>query len=130
MTTSPRRRFDVVERLLAFRHALRGLWDFVRDEPNAKIHVAAVVVVVAAGFFFRLTGIEWSLAILATAAVVVTEVLNTAIERLADRVTREHDELIRQTKDLASAAVLLSSIGSFAVGIVIFGPKIIAMTTG
>lgn len=38
----------------------------------------------------------------------VVELLNTAIEKLADRVTRENDDAVRRVKDMGSAAVGLS----------------------
>jgi diacylglycerol kinase (ATP) len=38
-------------------------------------------------------------------AVMVVELLNTAIEKLADRVTTDHDPVIGQVKDMGSAAV-------------------------
>ena len=40
--------------------------------------------------------------------VLVVELLNTAIEKLADRVSREHDPLIGAAKDIGSAAVAVS----------------------
>lgn len=38
--------------------------------------------------------------------VLIVELLNTAIEKLADRVTLEHDPIIKRVKDMGSAAVL------------------------
>ena len=40
--------------------------------------------------------------------IMVVELLNTAIEKLADRVTTEHDPIIGRVKDMGSAAVGLS----------------------
>jgi diacylglycerol kinase (ATP) len=41
-------------------------------------------------------------------AILIVELLNTAIEKLADRVTLEHDPLIGRVKDMGSAAVGLT----------------------
>ncbi|MGE3991581.1 diacylglycerol kinase [Pseudorhodoplanes sp.] len=41
-------------------------------------------------------------------AVMIVELLNTAIEKLADRVTLDHDPMIGRVKDMGSAAVGLS----------------------
>jgi len=41
----------------------------------------------------------------AVALVLVVELLNTAIEKLADRLTMDHDPQIGQVKDMGSAAV-------------------------
>jgi diacylglycerol kinase (ATP) len=48
-------------------------------------------------------------------AVLIVEMLNTAIEKLADRVTREQDPMIGRAKDMGSAAVGLSLLLAGAV---------------
>jgi diacylglycerol kinase (ATP) len=40
--------------------------------------------------------------------VLIVELLNTAIEKLADRVTHETDPAIKRVKDMGSAAIFLS----------------------
>ena len=51
----------------------------------------------------------------AVLAVMVVELLNTAIEKLADRVTLEHDPMIGRAKDMGSAAVGLTLLIAGAV---------------
>lgn len=53
----------------------------------------------------------------------MAEGFNTAIEKLADRVTREQDPLIGAAKDVAAGAVLLMAVASVVVGLIIFLPK-------
>lgn len=53
------------------------------------------------------------------------EILNTAIEKIADFVSPEWRNEIKIIKDLAAAAVLVSAIAAFIVGLIIFIPKII-----
>jgi diacylglycerol kinase (ATP) len=52
------------------------------------------------------------LVILAYLLLLSTELLNTAIEKICDRITKEHDEDIKNIKDMASAAVFLVLIGN------------------
>lgn len=47
--------------------------------------------------------------------ILIIELLNTAIEKLADRVTSDTDPLIKRTKDMGSAAIFLSLISAGAV---------------
>ncbi|HEX5212082.1 MAG TPA: diacylglycerol kinase [Pseudolabrys sp.] len=47
--------------------------------------------------------------------ILIVELLNTAIEKLSDRVSREHDPAIKRVKDMGSAAILLSLILAGAV---------------
>ncbi len=49
--------------------------------------------------------------------VLIVELLNTAIEKLGDRITRKRDPAIKRIKDMSSAAILLSLLGAGAVWI-------------
>ncbi|MGV3635472.1 MAG: diacylglycerol kinase [Pseudorhodoplanes sp.] len=51
----------------------------------------------------------------AVLAIMIVELLNTAIEKLADRVTLEHDPIIGRVKDMGSAAVGLTLLIAGAV---------------
>ena len=42
----------------------------------------------------------------------IVELLNTAIEKLSDRVTRDNDPLIKRAKDMGSAAIFLSLVAA------------------
>ena len=59
------------------------------------------------------------------ALVIVSEIFNTAIEKVVDLYTREYNEIARIAKDVSAFAVLTSCIFALAVGIIIFVPKII-----
>jgi len=47
--------------------------------------------------------------------IMIVELLNTAIEKLCDRVTRDDDPVIKRVKDMGSAAVGLSLLAAGAV---------------
>ncbi len=49
--------------------------------------------------------------------ILIVELLNTAIEKLSDRVTRKNDAAIKPVKDMGSAAVGLSLLAAGAVWI-------------
>ena len=65
---------------------------------------------------------EWLGLLLAIGLVWTAEAFNTALEVLADRVCKEDDLLIKRAKDVAGAAVLLSSCTAVAVAVVVFLP--------
>ena len=111
----------------SFRYAFSGMADMLREEPNARIHCIVTVLVVVAGFFFRISATEWICIAFAIGLVISAEAFNTAIERLADVVQPDQDERIRDVKDLAAAAVLLCALAAAAVGVIIFLPKVIAL---
>jgi diacylglycerol kinase len=110
--------------LRSFKIGFVGLAHVFRAEQNMRIHCVAAVGVVVAGFAFALTAWEWIAIVFCIGLVISAECMNTALERLADRVSRETDPLIKQAKDCGSAAVLVLAIMAAVVGGVVFGPKI------
>ena len=68
-----------------------------------------------------------SLSAAMTTPFVAAEAFNSAVERLCDRVTREKDPFICETKDMAAGAVLIAAITAVVIGIIIFGPKVLSL---
>jgi len=114
----------VKKRINSFRHAFRGIATLVGTQVNARIHLAATVLVVVAGILYRVQTLEWAVLALATGLVWSAEALNTALEFLADRAAPERHELVRKAKDTAAAGVLLAAIAALASGLLIFLPYI------
>lgn len=108
----------------AFTYAFSGIWKLWRYEPHGLLHLLASVLVIVAGVFYRVSAIEWCLIAICIGGVMGLECVNTAIEKLADRITEEKDPLIGYAKDLGAAAVLLMALASVAVAAFIFIPKI------
>lgn len=120
----------ILDRVRSFRHAGRGVVELLRSEANARLHFFATAVAIALGIVLGISPLEWAVLALAIGMVIVTETVNTAIEQLCDRVTRDHDDRIRRIKDLSAAAVLLAAIASVVVGLGIFGPKLFTFMQG
>jgi diacylglycerol kinase len=118
-------RFSLKSRLYSFKFAFNGLWSLLKNEHNSRIHFLAAVVAITLGIIFNIDHYEWSLLIIVIGIVFLTELLNTALETLADFVNPECNEQIKKVKDYAAAAVLISAIISVAVGGLIFIPKIL-----
>lgn len=110
--------------LTSLVHALRGLGFLVRTERNARIHAAATVVILTLAAALQVDADGWCWLIVAIAMVWIAEALNTAIERLADRVSLERHPLIGQAKDLAAGATLVASIAAVAIGLIVLGPPL------
>lgn len=69
------------------------------------------------------------LLVMVVVAILVVELLNTAIEKLADRVTTEHDPLIKRVKDMGSAAVGLTLLMAGLVWLLAIWQRIAALLT-
>ncbi len=105
----------------SLRYAFRGLGFLVRSQPNARIHLAATVAVVALGAWLQVALTDWALLTLAITGVWAMEALNTGLEQLADRTAPEQHPLVRNAKDVAAAGVLLASLGAVVVGLLVLG---------
>ena len=112
--------------LRGFPPALRGLRRLVQTERHARFHLVATLVVVALAVLLEVPRLEAVALTLAVGAVWTAEALNSALERLADRVTRERDAEIGEAKDLAAGAVLASATMALLVGAFVLGPRLVA----
>lgn len=111
------------KRLLSFRYAFQGIADLLRSQPNARIHLAAAIFAIGAGFYWHINRMEWALIILCITLVIALEAINTALEYLTDLVSPGAHPLAGKVKDVAAAAVLIAAIGAVLVGLLIFLPK-------
>jgi len=82
--------------------------------------------VVAAGAFFRVTAGEWGLLAFAIGLVLMAEIFNTAIESLARAPGSRRHPRFRDALDMASAAVLLAAVTAAVIGLIVFGPRLLA----
>jgi diacylglycerol kinase (ATP) len=119
--------FRFSERATSFRHAVRGIFLVVRTQPNAWIHLVATAGVVVAGLCLNLAHWEWCALVIAIGLVWTAEALNTAVEFLADEVSREQRELIGKAKDAGAGGVLLASIAAAVIGLIVFLPHLLAL---
>ncbi len=111
----------------SLRFALNGIWLFFRRERNGQIQGVMAMLVIAAGFLFRITKIEWMVMLVCTGLVISLEMLNSAIERICNMYTTDFHPAIKIIKDIAAAAVLWSALISLAVGLLIFVPYIVRL---
>ncbi|MCK5821344.1 MAG: diacylglycerol kinase family protein [Bacteroidales bacterium] len=121
MTNKP---FKIKTRINSFKHAINGLIHLFKNEHNSWIHALAVLVVATAGLFFKLNTFEWVLVTFAIGLVFTAEIINTSIERLVDLASPNHNQLAKEAKDLAAAAVLIAAIVAVIIALFIFVPKI------
>jgi diacylglycerol kinase (ATP) len=105
----------------SFRFAIQGFLSALPSQANLRIHLIVSLLVIAAGFAFRVSVVEWCVLLLCMGLVISLELINTAIEKLVDMVSPEWKEQAGQIKDIAASAVLWSAIISALIGLIIFG---------
>jgi len=96
--------------------ALKGLVFALRAERSLRFQASVFIAVVIALALLRPGPLWWALVMLASAAVLAAELLNTALEHLVDHLHPEVHPQIRIVKDCAAAGVLLAVLGAMAVG--------------
>lgn len=120
-------KFSISKRIKSFKYAFNGLWVLIKEEHNARIHLAAVVVVTFTGFYFEITAMEWVALVVTMGVVLSMEIINSSIENLCDFVSPNKHDLIKKVKDLAAAAVLVCAFSALIIGLIIFLPKILTI---
>jgi diacylglycerol kinase (ATP) len=118
--------FSLKARLKSFRYAFEGLHSFFATQHNAIIHLFITISAFLAAIFFSVGKGELTAIVIVTALVWVAELFNTAIEKLADMVSKDFHPSIKYIKDVSAAAVLIAAVTAFITGAIIFLPKVLA----
>jgi diacylglycerol kinase (ATP) len=99
----------------ALFYSMAGLRAAFRDEAAFRQEVALAVLLVPLACFMPVGGIGKAVMIASVLLVLVVELLNSAVEALADRVSLENHDLTKQAKDIGSAAVFVALINVLVV---------------
>lgn len=110
--------------LESFNNAVSGIFFAIRYERNLRIHFVLGALCLFYSFFLPLNFTERALVVFAIAFVIVTELLNTAIEHVIDHfISVLHDPMIKVVKDLSAGAVFCAAINAVFIGYFILYQK-------
>jgi diacylglycerol kinase (ATP) len=105
-----------------FRHIQNAVvysWDGLKAAWNNEMAFRTEVIVIAFlmpfGIWMGETAVHWALLIGSSMLVLITELLNSAVENVVDRISAEHHILSKQAKDLGSAAAGVSMLTALIV---------------
>lgn len=134
MGAIPRYDHDMRKAMHSLGHAWEGLLHAFVRERNFRLFCIGYAILLSLGYFLRLSPAEWVAVLISGGIFLITELLNTALERLVDAV----DELrktepsavayhtgLKATKDTAAAASLVSLIFFGCVAVIVFLPYIV-----
>ena len=108
--------------ILATKYSLAGLSAAWNNEAAFRQELILCVFLVPAAFWLGRDAVEQALLITSLFIVIITELLNSGIEAITDRVGTDHHELSGRAKDVASAAVFISLLLVIVVwGLVVYG---------
>jgi diacylglycerol kinase len=105
-------------------YALVGWRYFFSKEANGQIQAVVSILVVIAGITLQISLQDWLWVLLCIGLVIGLEMVNTAIETLANRLHPEKHDAIKIVKDVAAGSVLWASCISVVIGAIIFAPKL------
>jgi diacylglycerol kinase (ATP) len=114
--------------LWSFNYAIQGIVYALRTQRNMRLHAFAAATVLIAALLFRISALELVAVVFAIGLVLVTELVNTAVEAAIDVATERIDPLAKTAKDVAAGAVLVASIIAVVVGFVVFFNSLAAST--
>ena len=119
--------FSFRARLKSFHYAFSGLKTAWQEEHNFRVHCTATIIAIILSFVLHIRTHEWIAVLFSIGFVFVCELLNTALENIADFICPENNPNIKKIKDIAAAAVMISSITALLIGLLIFIPKLISL---
>jgi diacylglycerol kinase (ATP) len=114
--------------LQSFNHAFQGLVYAVRHQRNMRIHLVIAVGVLLGSILLDLTKLELLAVLLSIMFVLVTELINSAVETTVDMLTDQFDPRAKAAKDLAAGAVLVAAMNALAVAYLVLADRLSGST--
>ena len=109
-----------------FKNARKGFRLVLKSEMNIRIHVAVAFLVLIFAYILNFSAVEFCLVLFAIAIVIVSEMLNTAIEFTLDSVFHNrYSRMVGMAKDMSAGAVMFATIIAIVIGVILFGKHLI-----
>lgn len=109
-----------------FKNARKGFRLVLKSEMNIRIHLIIATLVLFSAYLLDFTPLEYCALLFAIAIVIITEMLNTAIEFTLDSVFHnKYSRMVGMAKDISAGAVMFASVISVFVGLILFGSKLL-----
>ena len=113
-----------------FKNARKGMRIVLKSEVNIRVHFCIAMVVLALAFVLDFSVERMCILLLTIAFVIVTEMVNSALEFSLDAVFHNrYSRLVGMTKDISAGAVMFASVTAIVIGIILFGEVFIKLFT-
>ena len=111
-----------------FKNARKGFRLVLKSEINVRIHVVVAFLVLFSAYLLDFSAIEFCILLLTIAMVIISEMLNTAIEFTLDSVYHNrYSKMVGMAKDISAGAVMLASVISIVIGVILFGKHLLTL---
>ena len=112
-----------------FKNARKGFRLVLKSEANIRVHIIIAAIAMSLAFFLKFSPLEFCILLFIIALVIVSEMLNTAIEFALDSIYHNrYSKMVGMAKDISAGAVMFASVISVIVGVILFGSKLILLT--
>lgn len=111
-----------------FKNSFKGIRLALKSERNIRVHFVIAVVAISSGIVLHFTPAEFCLLLIAIALVIISEMMNSAIEFTLDAIFHNrYSKLVGMAKDIAAGGVMIATFISIAIGILLFGSKLMCL---
>ncbi len=111
----------------SFHYALQGINYALQHDQNLVVHFIIACFIILFSMIFDVTPFEMGILGVTILVMISAEMVNTAIEKMVDLITKEHRAEAKIAKDVSAGMVLLTSVGSAIIGILIFLPHVLRL---
>jgi len=105
-------------------HAIEGILHAAKTQRHLRYHFYAAATILTLSYALGLAKSEFLIIALAVIAVLMAEMLNSAVEAMVDLLEPQHHERARTAKDVAAGAVLITAFGAAVIGYIVLFPYI------
>lgn len=104
-----------------FKNARKGFRLVLKSEVNIRVHIVIAFLVMILAFLLDFSALECCILLFAIALVIVSEMLNTAIEFTLDSIFHnKYSKMVGMAKDISAGAVMFASLIAVIIGIILF----------
>ncbi len=111
----------------SFKYAFEGIHYAFKNDQNLLAHLLVAFLVINASMALRVSPYEMGILGLTIMMVIIAEMVNSAIEKMVDLITKEHRQEAKIAKDVSAGMVLLTAIAAMIIGTLIFVPYLIKL---
>ncbi len=104
--------------------AIEGIIYSVKTERHMRYHLYAALSALILSLVLNISRSDFTLLCMAIILVIVTEMLNTAIEKTVDMISEEFHPKAKLVKDIAAGVVLVASVGALILAYLILYPAL------
>ena len=112
-----------------FKNARKGMRLVLKSEVNIRVHLCIAFFVMILAYFLNFTTEKMCILLLTISLVIISEMLNSAIEFALDAVFHnKYSKMVGMAKDISAGAVMLASVVAVIIGILLFGQALIDLS--